>query len=217
MIRVLLADDQTMVRTGFEMILGVENDIEVVGQAADGRQAVSAAARLHPDVVLMDVQMPTMDGIAATREIVAAETARVIVLTTFDRDDYLFDALGAGASGFILKNSDPTELVAAVRAVANGDALLSPSVTLRVIRAMAQGHAPREVTPGADAELARLTDREVEVLRALARGLSNAEITAELFVSEATVKTHVSNVLSKLGLRDRVQAVAHAYQHGLVS
>lgn len=216
MIRVLLVDDQTLVRTGFEMILGVEDDIEVVGQAADGAQAVAAASRLRPDVVLMDVQMPVMDGIVATREIVTAQTSRVIVLTTFDRDDYLFDALRAGASGFVLKNADPTELVSAVHAVANGDALLSPAVTLRVIRAMAQGAPARDPVPDRDAELAKLTDREVDVLGAMARGLSNAEIAAELYVSEATVKTHVSNVLSKLGLRDRVQAVAHAYRHGLV-
>ena len=221
MIRVLLADDQKLVRTGFDMILSLEDDIEVVGQAHDGALAVELARAERPDVILMDVRMPGGDGIDAPRAITAENLARVIMVTTFDRDDYVFEALGAGASGFVLKNSDPDELVSAVRAVARGDALLSPRVTLRVIRAMsasgAQPPAPDGPGPGTGAAIgpAELTGRETEVLRALARGLSNAEIAAELVVSEATVKTHISNLLAKLGLRDRVQAVAWAFRHGL--
>ncbi len=231
MIRVLLADDQKLVRTGFDMILSLEDDIAVAGQACDGAQAIELARSEHPDVILMDVQMPGVDGIEATRVIVDEHLAKVIMVTTFDRDDYVFEALGAGASGFILKNADPDELVSAVRAVARGDALLSPQVTLRVIRAMAApgartqppADAPGEPAPPAPlqraaagpAHIPELTDRETDVLRAIARGLSNAEIAAELFVSEATVKTHVSNLLAKLGLRDRVQAVAWAFRHGL--
>lgn len=233
MIRVLVADDQKLVRTGFDMILSLEDDIEVVAQACDGAQAVELARAEHPDVILMDVQMPDVDGIEATRTVIGEQLAKVIMVTTFDRDDYIFEALGAGASGFVLKNADPDELVSAVRAVARGDALLSPQVTLRVIRAMAApdantqpptGH-PEPAAPvapllpaaqaGAAAYTPELTGRETDVLRAIARGLSNAEIAAELFVSEATVKTHVSNLLAKLGLRDRVQAVAWAFRHGL--
>ncbi|RLP11136.1 response regulator [Propionibacterium australiense] len=231
MIRVLLADDQKLVRTGFDMILSLEDDIEVVAQACDGAQAVELARAERPDVILMDVQMPGVDGIEATRTVIGEQLAKVIMVTTFDRDDYVFEALGAGASGFVLKNADPDELVSAVRAVARGDALLSPQVTLRVIRAMAAPDAntqppadhpepaapllPAAAQAGAAAYTPELTDRETDVLRTIARGLSNAEIAAELFVSEATVKTHVSNLLSKLGLRDRVQAVAWAFRHGL--
>lgn len=215
MIRVLLVDDQALVRSGFALMLGVEDDIEVVGQAADGREAVTLARSLAPDVVLMDVQMPVMDGIEATREIVAATEAKVVVLTTFDRDDYLFDGLAAGASGFLLKNAEPELLVDAVRAVAHGQALLAPEVTGRVIGAMTSGR-PAGGDPAKVAELGRLTEREREVLVLLGRGRSNAEIARELFLGEATVKTHVSSVFAKLHLRDRVQAVVYAYEAGLV-
>ncbi len=224
-VKVLLVDDQPLLLQGFSMILSVEDDIEVVGQVADGEAAVGAVEALRPDVVLMDVQMPVLDGIEATRRIVAEHPdVRVVVLTTFDRDDYLFDALAAGASGFLLKNADPDELVAAVRDVAHGHALLAPEVTRRVI---ARSVAPAVPAPaaaegerGADAipePLPDLTQREREMLRMVARGMSNGEIAAEAFVSEATVKTHVSNILAKLGVRDRVQAVVAAYEAGLVS
>ncbi len=210
--RVLLVDDQALVRGGFRMILEVEPDLEVVGEAADGAHGVAEAARLRPDVVLMDVQMPGLDGIAATARVVAAGTGRVVVLTTFDSDEHLFAALRAGASGFLLKNADPDDLVAAVRAVARGHALLAPEVTRRVVERFAapSGAAFRPEL------LADLTERERGVLLLLARGLSNAEIAAELFLGEATVKTHVSRVLLKLGVRDRVQAVVLAYESGLV-
>jgi DNA-binding NarL/FixJ family response regulator len=210
--RVLLVDDQALVRGGFRMILEVEPDLEVVGEAADGAGGVAEAARLRPDVVLMDVQMPGLDGIAATARVVAAGTGRVVVLTTFDSDEHLFAALRAGASGFLLKNADPDDLVAAVRAVARGHALLAPEVTRRVVERFAapSGAAFRPEL------LADLTERERGVLVLLARGLSNAEIAAELFLGEATVKTHVSRVLLKLGVRDRVQAVVLAYESGLV-
>ncbi|MEJ5915955.1 response regulator transcription factor [Pseudokineococcus sp. 1T1Z-3] len=210
--RVLLVDDHALVRSGFRMILEVEPDLEVVGEAADGRAAVEAAAALAPDVVLMDVQMPVLDGVAATEQVVAAGTSRVVVLTTFDRDDHLFAALRAGASGFLLKNADPDDLVSAVRAVARGHALLSPEVTRRVVERFTapSGAAYRPEL------LAELTHRERGVLRLVARGLSNAEVAAELVLGEATVKTHVSRVLLKLGVRDRVQAVVLAYESGLV-
>lgn len=210
-IRVLLTDDQQLVRTGFRMILSVAEDVEVVGEATNGAEAVAQVAELAPDVVLMDVQMPVMDGIEATRQI--AHQTRVVILTTFDRDDYLFDALAAGAAGFLLKNAGPEMLLEAVRIAAQGHALLSPEVTTRVIAQMTT-RPPADLPSGNLG--AKLTDRETDVLVALARGLSNAEIAAELFVGESTVKTHVSNLLAKLGLRDRVQAVAWAYQNHLM-
>lgn len=215
MIRVLLADDQAMVRAGFRMILEADGGIDVVGEAENGEQAAAAARRLRPDVVLMDIQMPVEDGLQATRRIIeAAELpSRVIILTTFERDDYIFDALRSGASGFLLKNAPPEELVHAVRVVAAGEALLAPSVTRRIIEQFAQ-RTPR---PDLGARLEELTQREREVLILLARGRSNAELAAELFVSEGTIKTHVSSLLSKLGLRDRVQAVVLAFESGLVT
>ncbi len=213
-LRVLLADDQQLVRSGFRLMLSVERDIDVVGEAANGAEAAELAAQLRPDVVLMDVQMPVLDGIEATRRIVAADAAKVLILTTFDRDDYVFDALAAGASGFLLKNADPDQLVEAVRAVGHGHALLAPEVTKRVIARMT-GSArpgPRQEPP----ELARLTEREREVLILMGEGLSNAEIAARLILGEATVKTHVSNCLAKLHVRDRVQAVVLAHKAGLI-
>ncbi|MCR2815475.1 response regulator transcription factor [Microbacterium sp. zg.Y843] len=231
--RVLLVDDHAVMRAGFRMILDAAG-IDVVGEAATGVEAVAAASALVPDVICMDVQMPDMDGIEATRRIVAdpAVSAAVVIVTTFDRDDYLFQALAAGASGFLLKNAGPEELVTAVRVAAAGDALLAPEVTRRVIERFASGGvAPaavsdgagrkRETDPSATAPTASgvhidLTDRETEVLRLLARAQSNAEIAQQLYIGEATVKTHVSNVLQKLGARDRVAAVVYAHTHGLV-
>jgi DNA-binding NarL/FixJ family response regulator len=212
MIRVLIADDQGMVRAGLRSLLESEDDISVVAEAPDGGAAVAATRRMSPDIVLMDIRMPELDGIAATRKLVAeGAAARVLVLTTFDLDEYVFDALRAGASGFLLKDAPAEDLVAAVRALARGDALLAPAVTRRVIESFAQAPPPR--TPP---DLSALSPREGEVLHLLARGRSNAEIAAELVVSEATTKTHVSSVLAKLGLRDRVQAVIYAYESGLV-
>ena len=212
---VLLADDQSMVRAGFRMILESEPDIQVVGEAANGEQAAAATRRLRPDVVLMDIQMPGGDGLEATRRITQNPelVSRVVILTTFERDDYVFEALHAGASGFLLKNAPPEQLVDAVRVVAAGDALLAPSVTRRIIEQFAR----RPVEADVLARVESLTQREREVLVMLARGKSNSELAAALFVSEGTVKTHVSSLLAKLGLRDRVQAVVLAYETGLVS
>jgi DNA-binding NarL/FixJ family response regulator len=212
---VLLADDQSMVRAGFRMILESEPDIEVVGEAATGEQAAAATRRLQPDVVLMDIQMPGGDGLQATRRITESPelVSRVVILTTFERDDYVFEALHAGASGFLLKNAPPEQLVDAVRVVAAGDALLAPSVTRRIIEQFAR----RPVEADVRARMESLTQREREVLVMLARGKSNSELASELFVTEGTVKTHVSSLLAKLGLRDRVQAVVLAYESGLVA
>lgn len=217
-VRVLLVDDQALVRSGFAVMLSVEDDIEVVGQAGNGQQAVEAAMRLDVDVILMDVQMPELDGIEATERIVAAGRGKVIILTTFERDDYLFDALRAGASGFLLKNADPDELVGAVHAVADGHALLAPEMTVRVIEKLTQQTSREENTPAARGGelLLRVTEREREVLQLIARGCSNAEIATALFLSETTVKTHVSNLLGKIQARDRVQAVVFAYESGLI-
>ena len=210
-IRILVADDQSMIRAGFRMLLSREPDIEVVAEASNGRDAVAQAARFRPDVVLMDIRMPEMDGLEATRRILAADTdARVLILTTFDLDDYVFEALRAGASGFVLKDEPPEQLLAAVRSIAAGEALLSPSVTRRVIKRF--GTVRRQAPPAAVADL---TPRELEVLRLITRGLSNAEIGAELFISDTTVKTHVTRLLQKLDLRDRAQAIVLAYQTGL--
>ena len=211
-VRVLLADDQDLVRAGFRMILETQADVEVVGEAGDGVEAVAATRRLQPDVVLMDIRMPNLDGLQATKQIAVTRSgSRVVILTTFDLDEYVYQALTAGASGFLLKNAPPEQLISAVRVVAAGDALLAPSITRRVIEQFAQLPPPG----GTDA-LVGLTDRERQVLQLLARGLSNAEIAAELFVSDATVKSHVAHLLAKLQLRDRVQAVVLAYESGLV-
>jgi DNA-binding NarL/FixJ family response regulator len=211
---VLIVDDQALVRAGFRMILDAETDIEVAGEAADGTGAVAEALRLRPDVILMDVRMPQMDGIEATRQLLAADglDSKVVMLTTFDMDEYVYDALRAGASGFLLKDVPPEQLVAGIRAVAQGDALLAPSVTRRVIEEFVRRPLSARTLPP---EVSELTARELEVLRLLAKGLSNAEIAKELFVSETTVKTHVAHVLTKLGVRDRVQAVVLAYECGL--
>ncbi|MET7400510.1 response regulator transcription factor [Dactylosporangium sp. NPDC005572] len=214
-LRVVVADDQALVRGGLCMILESQPDIEVVGEAEDGAQAVAVAARERPDVVLMDVRMPNLDGIGATREICAATAAKVLVLTTFDLDEYVYEALLAGASGFLLKDMHRADLVAAVRTVAAGEALLAPTVTRRLIAdVLRQRRAV--AAPVSDRRLGSLTPREEDILRQVARGLSNAEIAVELVVTEHTVKTHVSKVLAKLGLRDRVQAVVLAYESGLV-
>ena len=214
-IRVLIVDDQALVRTGFRMILEAESDIEVVGEAGDGAEAVTEAERLKPDVILMDVRMPELNGIEATRRLLAngATETKVVMLTTFDMDEYVYDALRAGASGFLLKDVPPEQLIDGIRAVGNGDALLAPSITRRLIEEFVRSGPARTGPP---AGLAELTARELEVLHAIARGLSNAEIAKELFVSETTVKTHVARVLQKLNLRDRVQAVVLAYESGLV-
>jgi DNA-binding NarL/FixJ family response regulator len=212
-IGVLLADDQELVRSGFRLILELADGIEVVGEAADGREAVRLAKELQPDVVLMDVRMPELDGIEATRRLrQAGVDARVLVLTTFDLDEYVYGAIRAGASGFLLKDAPREQLVTAVRTVARGEALLAPAITQRLIERFVARPPASEAAPA----LTELSARELEVLRLLARGLSNAEIAAELIVGEATVKTHVARVLRKLGVRDRVQAVVFAYESGLV-
>lgn len=213
MIGVLLCDDQHLVRSGFRLILESEPDLHIVGEAADGREALRLARERDPDVVLMDVQMPVMDGLEATERLADLDDPpRVLILTTFERDDYVFAALRNGASGFILKNAPPEQLLDAVRVVAAGDALLAPSVTRRMVEEFAR----RPAAAAASRELALLTERELEVLTAVARGLSNAEIAGRLHVGEATVKSHVSSLLGKLGLRDRVQAVVFAYEQGVV-
>jgi DNA-binding NarL/FixJ family response regulator len=210
-IRVLVADDQSMVRAGFRMLLSGEEDIEVIAEASNGREAVHKAAHFHPTVVLMDIRMPELDGLQATRRILAADRlARILILTTFDLDEYVYEALRAGASGFVLKDDPPERLIAAIRTIAAGDALLSPAITKRVIKEFAR--IPRTTPPK---ELDDLTPREQEIVRLIAGGLSNAEIARELYISDTTVKTHISHVLQKLNLRDRVQVVVLAYQTGL--
>ena len=211
-IRVLIADDQSMVRAGFRMLLAGEQDIEVVAEARDGLEAVAKAARFDPTVILMDIRMPELDGLEATRRILAAnDSARILILTTFGLDEYVYEALRDGASGFVLKDDPPEQLISAVRTVAGGNALLSPAITKRVIKQFAR--IPRPVPPK---ELGELTAREQDILRLIATGLSNAEIGQQLYISETTVKTHVTHILQKLGLRDRVQAVVLAYQAGLI-
>ena len=217
MVRVLIVDDQALVRTGFRMILEAEDDVEVVGEATDGAEAVEAARELDPDVILMDVRMPNVDGLEATRRLLDGrdQGPRVLILTTFDLDEYVYEALRAGASGFLLKDTPPEQLVAAIHVVARGDALLAPSITRRIIEEFVR-RPPDSVRKPAQG-LDELTPRELEMLRYMARGLSNAEIAEEAFVSETTVKTHVARVLMKLHLRDRVQAVVFAYENGVVA
>jgi DNA-binding NarL/FixJ family response regulator len=214
MIRVLIADDHALVRGGFRLILQAQKDMEVVGEAEDGRQALELARSLKPDVVLMDIRMPELDGIEATRRLGDSPDApRVLMLTTFDMNEYVYEAMKSGASGFLLKDVRPEQLAEAVRTVAAGDALLAPSITRRLIEEFVHRPPPGQKRPP---ELDELTDRELEVLQLIAKGLSNAEIGEQLFVSEASVKTHVTRILAKLGLRDRVQAVVLAYESGLV-
>jgi DNA-binding NarL/FixJ family response regulator len=216
-VRVLLVDDQALIRAGFRMILEAEEDLEVVGECGDGTQAIDSVKRFSPDVVLMDIRMPEMDGIEATRRIVGGDggtDVKVLMLTTFDLDEYVYDALRAGASGFLLKDVPADQLVAGIRLVAQGDALLAPSVTRRLIEEFSRSSRGRAQRP---AGLDELTPREVEVFKLLARGMSNAEIAGELIVSETTVKTHVARILMKLGVRDRVQAVVLAYESGVVA
>ena len=211
-IRVLIADDQSMVRAGFRMLLSGEDDIDVVAEASTGLEAVAKAGRFDPTVILMDIRMPELDGLQATRRILAADgSARILILTTFGLDEYVYEALGAGASGFVLKDDPPEQLIAAIRIVAAGDALLSPAITKRVIKQFV-----RTAHPAPPKELDDLTAREQDILRLIASGLSNQEIANELYISETTVKTHVTHILAKLGLRDRVQAVVLAYQTGVV-
>ena len=211
-IRVLVADDQSMVRAGFRMLLSQEHDIEVVAEASNGREAIDKATRFRPTIVLMDIRMPELDGLQATRRILAKDdAARILILTTFDLDEYVYEALRAGASGFVLKDDPPEQLLSAIRTVAGGDALLSPSITKRVIERFAR--IP-QLTPRK--ELQDLTERELDVLRLIARGLSNAEIGEKLYISDTTVKTHITHIFQKLDLRDRVQAVVFAYETGLL-
>jgi DNA-binding NarL/FixJ family response regulator len=210
-IRVLVADDQSMVRAGFRMLLSREEDVEVVAEASNGLEAVEKTARFRPSVVLMDIRMPELDGLEATRRILAADdTARILILTTFDLDEYVYEALRAGASGFVLKDDPPEQLLAAVRTVAGGEALLSPAITKRVIKRFTR--IPQSAPPK---QLDDLTERELDVFRQIARGLTNAEIGQELYISDTTVKTHITHILQKLDLRDRVQAVVLAYETGL--
>ena len=214
-VKVLIVDDQSLVRAGFRMILDAEPDVDVIGEASDGREAVELVAKITPDVILMDIRMPNLDGLEATRRILEGRTEgpRVLMLTTFDLDEYVYEALRAGASGFLLKDTPPEQLVDAIHVVANGDALLSPAITKRVIEEFVR--RPPASIATTPPELQELTARELEVLGSIARGSSNAEIAKELFVSETTVKTHVTHILQKLGLRDRVQAVVLVYQAGL--
>jgi len=214
-IRVLIADDQPMVRAGLRMILELEPDLDIVGEAADGNEAVAVAAATGPDVILMDVRMPNLDGLEATRRIVGSgeDGPRVLILTTFDLDVYVYEALASGASGFVLKDIEPEKLVDAIRVIAEGEALLSPTVTKKLIEEFVR--RPPDVVRPSPRELEQLTAREAEIMALVARGLSNAEIAAQAFVSEPTVKTHVARILMKLGLRDRVQVVVYAYEHGL--
>jgi DNA-binding NarL/FixJ family response regulator len=213
-IRVLVADDQALIRDSFRLLLEMEPDLEVVGQAGNGREAVALARQLEPDVVLMDIRMPVLDGLAATQALTrAGGRTHVLILTTYDADEYLYDAMRAGAAGFLLKDARRDQLAGAIRTVASGEALLHPTLTRRLVERFVQGPPPASRRPPA---LESLTDREIDVLRLVGRGLSNAEIAAELFLGEATVKTHLGHVLSKLGLRDRVQAVVTAYETGLV-
>jgi DNA-binding NarL/FixJ family response regulator len=210
-IRVLVADDQSMVRAGFRMLLSREDDIEVVAEASNGLEAIDKATRFRPTIVLMDIRMPELDGLEATRRILAAdESARILILTTFDLDEYVYEALRAGASGFVLKDDPPEQLLSAIRIVAGGEALLSPTVTKRVIKQFTR--IPQPTPPK---QLEELTERELEVFRLIARGLSNAEIAQELYISDTTVKTHITHILQKLDLRDRVQAVVLAHETGL--
>ena len=210
-IRVLVADDQSLVRGGFRMLLAGEQDMEIVAEASNGLEAVEKAARFHPTIVLMDIRMPELDGLEATRRILEDDAeARILILTTFDLDEYVYEALRSGASGFVLKDEPPEQLLAAIRTVAAGEALLSPSVTMRVIKQFA-----RKPRPAPPKEFDELTSREQEVFRLIADGLSNVEIGQQLFISDTTVKTHITHILQKLGLRDRVQAVVLAYQTGL--
>lgn len=214
MIRVALVDDQELVRTGFRMILEAEADLEVVGEAENGADALTLIRGTKPDVVIMDIRMPVMDGLAATRAVAGGEASHrppILVLTTFDLDEYVYEALQAGASGFLLKDAPPDELIHAVRVIAAGDAVLAPAVTRRLIEEFATRRVHPQAQPAVD-----LTEREIDVLRHLAKGMSNAEMAEALFVSETTVKTHVSHILTKLGLRDRLQAVVYAYESGLV-
>ena len=214
MIRVLVADDQALIRDSFRLLLDLEPDIEVVGEAGDGQQAVAQARELRPDVVLMDIRMPVLDGLGATLALTRAGLpAKVLILTTYDADEYLYDAMRAGAAGFLLKDTRREQLAGAVRTVASGESLLHPTLTRRLVERFVQGPPPGRRAPA----LTALTDRETEVLQLVGRGLSNGEIARELFLGEATVKTHVSRILLKLGLRDRVQAVAFAYESGLVT
>jgi DNA-binding NarL/FixJ family response regulator len=212
-IRVLVADDQALIRDSFRLLLDLEPDMEVVGEAGDGKEAVAATRRLQPDVVLMDIRMPVLDGLGATLALTRAGLpARVLILTTYDADEYLYDAMRAGAGGFLLKDVRRDQLAGAIRTVAAGESLLHPALTRRLVERFVQGPPPG----GHSGVLTALTDREIEVLRLVGRGLSNSEIAAELFLGEATVKTHLGHVLAKLGLRDRVQAVVTAYESGLV-
>ena len=214
MIRILVVDDQMLIRSGFRMILEVEEDFEVVGEAGDGIEAIKEAAETNPDVILMDIRMPNMDGVEATKQLVAKSDAKVLILTTFDLDEYVFAAVRAGASGFLLKDAPPDDLVEAVRVVARGDALIEPRMTKRLLKEFAKRAPAQSATP---ASLSELTSREREVLVCVGKGMTNSEIATTLVISETTVKTHITHILTKLHLRDRVQAVVLAYESGLIA